>query len=515
MMKPAPVSTEHRWRKAVTGRPFWTLVAVLAATTALHYFTPQTRPLPSPVDAFLRRHAVERIIFILPIAGATFAFGQRGGLITLAFALLMMLPRALWLSPYPEDALVEMAAVAVVGYLVTWMIEAQAREKALRQKAVLRLEAISAVTAIATRSLELEQILNDALDKVLEVTDLEAGLIFFLDPPSQELTLVAYRGMSDESVTDLGRLRLGEGFCGRVAQSGELMVVQDSSKDPRLTRLAVRREGLQAQIITPLKSKHQVQGVLAVSTRRSRQFLPEELDLISAIGNQIGVAIENARLYENLRFYIQEVTQAQENERKRIARELHDETIQMLIFISRRLEVLATLPEQLPEMAMPHLESLQELIGNTLRDLRRFIQDLRPPTLDHLGLVAALEGLVSDLEKSGIEMELKVTGQVQRLMSEDAELVLFRVAQQALNNVRRHSGAFRVRVQVAFHHDRVRMSIQDDGCGFDAPEQMSDLVSFGKLGLAGMYERTRTLRGTLTIQSEPDQGTVVIVDVPL
>ena len=112
-------------------------------------------------------------------------------------------------------------------------------------------------------------------------------------------------------------------------------------------------------------------------------------------------------------------------------------------------------------------------------------------------------------------MELEVTGQVQRLMSEDAELALFRVAQQALNNVRRHSEAFRVRVQVAFHQGRVRMIIQDNGCGFDAPEQMSDLVSSGKLGLAGMYERTRTLRGTLTIQSEPGQGTVVIVDVPL
>jgi signal transduction histidine kinase len=511
----APVPPEQQWRKAVTSRPFWTLVAVLAAITALHYFTPQTRPLLPALDAFLRRHAVERIIFILPMAGATLAFGQRGGLITLALALFIMLPRALWLSPYPVDALVEIAAVAVVGYLVTWMIETQAREKALRQKAISRLKAISAVSASVTGSLELEQILNDALDKALEVTDMEAGLIFFLDPPAQELALVAYRGMSDESVADLGRLRLGEGFCGRVAQAGELMVVQDSSQDPRLTRLAVRREGLQAQIITPLKSKHQVQGVLAIATRSSRQFLPEELDLISAIGNQIGVAIENARLYENLRFYIQEITRAQENERKRIARELHDETIQTLILISRRLEVLATLPEQLPEMAMPHLESLQELISNTLRDLRRFIHDLRPPTLDHLGLVAALEGLVSDLGKNGIEIELEVTGQVQRLMSEDAELVLFRVAQQALNNVRRHSGASRVRMQVVFHRDRVQISIQDNGCGFDAPEQMSDLVSSGRLGLVGMYERTRTLRGTLTIQSEPDQGTVVIVDVPL
>lgn len=294
------------------------------------------------------------------------------------------------------------------------------------------------------------------------------------------------------------------------------MVVQDSSRDPRLTRLAVRQEGLQSQVIAPLKSKGKVQGVLAVSSRRSRQFLPAELDLISAIGNQIGVAIENTRLYENLRFYVHEITRAQENERKRIARELHDETIQMLIFISRRLEVLATLPEQLPQMATLHLESLQELIGDTLRDLRRFIQDLRPPTLDHLGLVAALEGLTDNLvEQNRIEAELKVTGPVRRLLPEDAEMALFRIAQEALNNVRRHSEASRTMVQVEFCPGRVRMLIEDNGCGFNAPERMSDLVSLGRLGLVGMYERTRTLGGTLTIQSEPGQGTTVIVDVPI
>jgi signal transduction histidine kinase len=427
-----------------------------------------------------------------------------------------MLPRALWISPHAADALIEVAAVIAVGCFVIWMIETQKREKALRQKAISQLEASSSITAIVTESLELEQILNDALDKVLEVTDTEAGLIFLLDPPSQELVLVAYRGVAEESVADLDRLKLGEGFCGRVAQSGEPMVVQDSSQDPRLTRLAVRREELQVQVITPLKSKDHVQGVLAVATRRSRQFLPEDLDLITAIGNQIGVAIENARLYENLRFYIHEITRAQENERKRIARELHDETIQVLIVLSRRLEVLTSQPEGLPETAIQDVDSLQELIRDTLREMRRFIQDLRPPTLDHLGLVAALEGLTGDLvEKNGMAAELKVTGTVRRLVPEDTELVLFRIAQEALNNVRRHSGASRVTVQIEFHHNKVRMLIEDNGHGFNAPERVSDLVSSGRLGLVGMHERTRTLGGTLMIQSEPGRGTVIVVDAPI
>lgn len=507
-MEPTPVSPAHRWRSTLASRPFWAVAAVLAATALFHYF--QTYLLPFPANTFLSRHAVQRIIFVLPIAIATFAFGLAGGLITLALAVLIMLPRAIWLSPYPVDALIETVATAVVGYLLTWMIDAQAREKALRQKAMSRLSAINAITAIVTESLELEQILNGALDKVLEVMGLETGLIFLMDRQTRELVLAAYQGMSKESAAELGRLGPGEGSWGQVAQSGELMVVQDGSQDPP----AVQREGLRTKIIVPLKSKDKVQGVLAAATRRLRPFLPAELELITAIGSEIGVAVENARLYEGMRFYARQITQAQEDERKRIARELHDETIQTLIVISRRLEGLATPRQQSPEAAMQRLASLQELIGNTLRDMRRFVQDLRPPTLDHLGLVAAVEGLTSDLtEKDEIETEVRVTGEAKRLVLEE-ELVLFRIAQEALSNVRRHSGASRVTVHVEFWPRQVRMTIHDNGRGFNAPERIDDLASTGKLGLLGMQERARTLGGTLTVQSEPGQGTVVVVEVP-
>ncbi len=678
-MEPVTVPPRDRWKKTISSYSFWAIVAAMAAITLLHYLTPQTRILSPSVNAFLSRHAVERIMYLLPVAGASFVFGQRSGLITLSLAVIAMLPRALWFSPSPTDALVETAATGAIGYLVIWMLEFQSREKTLRQKTILQLGAVNEVTAIVTGSLELEQILSDALDKVLEVTELEAGLIFFIDQQTRELVLTAHRDMSEESVAELDRLKLGEGFCGRVAQSGEMMVIPDSSQDPRLTRFAVQREGLRGQIIVPLKSKAQVQGVLAVATRRSYEFQPEDLELVTAIGNQIGVAIENAqlhrdiarqlqiqqqlnqvveritsememdrilpkvlqiaeelvgadgggialfdrenknihypylhnlpqewadvpilegkgvareviaterpvivenyqtypgairafvqarvtsvvavpivsgeqlfgaltlvtlgqtrrfsdrdvtiltgigrqtgiaienaRLYENLRFYIQKITRAQENERKRIARDLHDETIQMLIVLSRRLEVLATLPDPLPESARPHIESLQELIGNTLKGTRRFIQDLRPPILDHLGLMATLEGSLTALRGDHIEAEIQVTGEIRRL-SPDEELVLFRIVQEALNNIRRHARASQVRVQVAFHPSRIHIDIEDDGCGFNAPERIGDLISSGRLGLIGMYERARTLDGTLLIRSEPGQGTVVIVDVP-
>ena len=500
-------------RRIVSTRHFWIVASMLAASTFLHYFTPQVR-LPPLVSFPLTRHTIERIIFLLPIAGASFAFGQAGGLITLALAVLIMLPRAFLSSPYPADAFLETVSVAVVGYTMIWMIETQEREKMLRQKAVARLQAINAVCSIVTGSLELEQIFSGALDKVLEVMGLDTGLIFFLDKQTQELILTAYRGISKESAAGIDRLKLGEGFCGQVAQSGELMVVKDSSHDPRLTRLAVRKEGLRGQIIVPLKSKGGIQGALAVATRDSRQFLPEELELITVIGNQIGVAIENARLYENMRFYARQITWAQEDERKRIARELHDDTAQALIHLSRRLDSLATSSAQLSESAIQRLDEFQELIDNILQGLRRFSRDLRPSVLDDLGLLPALAGLLDDVKEEGIKTELKVCGDRRRL-SPEVELALFRIVQEALSNIRRHSQASQVVTVVEFGEGRAKITVDDDGQGFEPPDRSGDLVVMGKLGLAGMHERAHLLDGTLQIQSEPGEGTTVTVDIPI
>ena len=142
-------------------------------------------------------------------------------------------------------------------------------------------------------------------------------------------------------------------------------------------------------------------------------------------------------------------------------------------------------------------------------------QGLRPPTLDHLGLVAAIRGLVSGLtETNGINAKLDVLGKARRLMP-DEELTLFRIAQEAMYNARRHSGASQVEIQLEFHLDNVRMTIDDNGRGFDAPRRTDELVTLGKLGLIGMDERARSLGGTLNIQSELGRGTVIVVEVPV
>ncbi len=668
---------------------------MLAASTFLHYSTPQMRLLP--LASFpLIRHAVERIIFILPVAGAAFAFGQVGGLVTLALAVLIMLPRVFLLSPHPADALLETVAVAGVGYLVIWMIETQEKEKILRQEAVSQLQTINAVTAIVTGSLELEQILNSALDKVLEVTKVKAGFIYLLDRATQEMTLAVYRGVSLEFAREAARFKLGESLTGWVGRSGEPIVVGDLLQEPRLTTSLTSKAGMRSFITVPLKSRDKVLGVMNLADSQHHLFTSRDVQLLTAIGNQVGVAIENAwlhqdvarqlrieqrlnevaeklsseleldkilpkvlqiaeeltgtdggvialldresnlihypylhnlspeladvtvpkgeglagevmttgrpvvigdyptytgalpdfvkagvtsivavpivsgdqsfgalglvsldkaksfsdrdvailagighqagiaienaRLYENMRFYVRQITKAQEDERKRIARELHDDTAQALIDLSRRLDNLAASREQLSETVIGRLEEFQELIDSILRGVRRFSRDLRPSVLDDLGLLPALEWLTANLmEEDGIETELEVYGDRRRLPPE-AELALFRIVQEALNNVRRHSHASRVVTVVEFGQGkagpelvlskaegqsrRVRITVDDNGQGFEVPGRTGDLATAGKLGLIGMHERARLLDGTLTVRSESGKGTTVTVDVP-
>ena len=224
---------------------------------------------------------------------------------------------------------------------------------------------------------------------------------------------------------------------------------------------------------------------------------------------------EETRMQDNLRYYLQEITRAQEEERKRIARELHDDTAQALYALTRQVDNFVRGNPNLPADNVAFLGDLGKQISKVLQDLRRFSQDLRPPMLDDLGLLATLRWLVGESSgRCGIEVDLKVVGVERRLPSE-VEFTLFRIVQEAVRNIERHSQALKAEVNVEFSEGKTRVSVSDNGKGFQLSGSLVDLVHTGKLGLAGMEERARLLNGSIKIESEPGKGTTVMVEIPI
>lgn len=220
------------------------------------------------------------------------------------------------------------------------------------------------------------------------------------------------------------------------------------------------------------------------------------------------------QLQDNLLFYVQQITTAQEEERKRIARDLHDDTAQALYALVRRLDNLLRVNTDFPDKCTAALKGLSNEVRNILQAVRRFSQDLRPSILDDLGLLSTLRWLLDDIKtRRQIETELKVSG-IERRLPTQTELMLFRIVQEALRNIEKHSSASLVAVEIDFGAEKIKLTVRDNGQGFKPADNLGDLTHDGRLGLAGMEERARLLGGDFRIESEPGKGTTVIVEVP-
>ena len=308
-----------RWLKTISNPHFWAVVAMFAIGVVLHY-PQQILSINSPsLFSFLglSRHAIERILFLFPIGYAAFFLGTRAGLISLIAASAIMFPRVFLISEYFPDALLETIAVIFVGGLVNLWFYSYGKEKERRQQMLSKLETanrqlqslfqvtrhnekrlytLNEISTIVSQSLELTDLLSAAADKVKQVMDLDVVMIFLLDESTQELKLLTHRGVSEEFVARLKGLKVGKDFNSRVIQTGEPLLIADASQDPTLTGEVIKREGIRAEIIVPLKAKGYVVGTLAGAMHESRQFLGEEVELLTTIGSQIGMAIENVRL---------------------------------------------------------------------------------------------------------------------------------------------------------------------------------------------------------------------------
>lgn len=220
--------------------------------------------------------------------------------------------------------------------------------------------------------------------------------------------------------------------------------------------------------------------------------------------------VSQARQSE-LRDYLALVTQVQEEERRRIARELHDDTSQALVALGRRLDLCRELMPGQSSRVAHHLSELTTLVDVTLENLRRFCRELRPSVLDDLGLLPALEWLLGNLAERQIQGRLEVLGKERRLPG-PTEVAVFRIVQEALNNVKQHAGPCRVTLSIMYATDRLSIAVCDDGVGFDRSKESR---GSGRLGLVGMYERASLLGGILKVSSAPGKGTRVHLELPI
>ncbi len=238
---------------------------------------------------------------------------------------------------------------------------------------------------------------------------------------------------------------------------------------------------------------------------------PSEVRNLEVAFNRMAAELQRYRL--DIQRYVVSILNTQEEERKRIARELHDETAQALIVLGRRIE---DAEERATDEALAReLDNLRDMVDDTLQGVRRFTSDLRPPLLEELGLPRALEILGHRIEREEpFEVNVRIVGEPRPMLPE-LELGLYRLAQESLSNVRRHAQAQHVVVSMIYGEDRLILEVEDDGIGFEVPADPGAMLRTGRLGLIGIHERARLFGGRATILSAPRQGTTVRVVIPL
>ncbi|HXG75059.1 MAG TPA: GAF domain-containing sensor histidine kinase [Gaiellaceae bacterium] len=369
-----------------------------------------------------------------------------------------------------------------------------------------QLESLNEIGAVLASEFELEPLLGIVAERLRELVDARLVLIALPDTP-EALRVAAFAGEANVDVTGM-QLSLGGSKVGRVLERGRSERVDSVLDDPEVDQAAARRLGVTTALYVPLIVEGRAIGVVVAHDKRGPdpRFTEDDARLGESLTARAATAVELSERVS--RDAMRRVLEAQELERRRLARELHDETGQALTSILLGLRSLEQALEG--EESRTAVASLRELVVTTLQDVRRLAVELRPAALDDFGLAPALERLAERHRQDdalAIDLELQLAGE--RLPSE-IETTLYRVVQEALTNIAKHAGAERVSILVRRTESTVAAVIEDDGRGFEPAAVGPD-----SLGLAGMRERAALVGGRFRVESEPGRGTTIAVEVPL
>jgi two-component system nitrate/nitrite sensor histidine kinase NarX len=356
---------------------------------------------------------------------------------------------------------------------------------------------LNSIISVASHSLEIQEILEDALNKTVEQMGFEAGAAFRFEAGPTATLLVAHRGIEPAVAIELMNRyvitsqRDAEAYPKEVTTLG-IENFQDEELKDRLSQF-----GFQLLVYIPLSTKGRALGFFLLGKPAPSQLSPEELALLSSIGRHVGVAMENARLYE------QAEQTAIAGERSRLARELHDAVTQTLFSASLIADVLPKIWERDPEEGMHNLEELRQLTRGALAEMRTMLLEMRPEALERADLKTLLTQLADAfVGRVRIPVDLEIHGDARP--AQEVKIVFYRVAQEALNNIAKHSGARQVELHLDCQPGQMSLLIKDDGLGFDPGSIPSD-----HLGMGIMRERAASIRASLQIESQIGQGTTV------
>lgn len=364
---------------------------------------------------------------------------------------------------------------------------------------------------------------------ITAATDSDVCFVHVLDDTERSLTLAGATPPFDAEVGKI-RLPLGHGISGWVASHREpVVIIRDKESDPRyLPFESLRGRDFTSMVSVPMETAPGgLVGVLNVHTVAQRDFEDRDVELLLVIGRLIAGAMHQARLHRQLvsrerahENFVEQVIEAQELERRRLAGDIHDGISQRLVTLSYRLDAAAQAARSVDDRDAlnEQLDRARELAALTLQEARAAISGLRPPVLDDLGLSGGLASLARSIPQVGIDLDIR-TDLAETRLPDHIELALYRIAQECLQNVVKHAEATRARLTFTMirgnRGEAARLEIVDDGVGFDTLEHPLGSDEMGGYGLLSMAERAEIVGGRLNIRSRPGSGTTVTATIPV
>ena len=381
------------------------------------------------------------------------------------------------------------------------------------------LAAVNELAEALTLGQGVDAVIETALNQVVALMDADVGAIYLFDKETTTLKLRASQGsFSPDLLLVLTSPESGENFMHCLLETGHAIAVEDvrlaGEISPELSQM-LSRHGFISWVCAPLKMEGEVIGAYQLGKRSKRSFNADDMALLEIIGNVVGSSLSNAQLLRDLRNKESELRRAlrravelQEDERKRVARELHDEVGQALTSILIRLKTLQE--EEADNSAISdRLDDLRTLTAQTIEELRRLAMDLRPAALDSLGIVPALQWYTQQIaERTGLDIKFRGPDKFERLPLE-TELILYRVAQEGITNAIRHGKAQSIEITLGRDPQTIRLTITDNGKGFNP------IGTNHGLGLVGIRERVELLDGNFSVKTTPGAGAQLLIEIPL